>query len=35
MKDFFARETHRNITQEYEIEWLLDEMEASGIDCLP
>ena len=35
MKDFFARETHRSITQEYEIGWLLDEMEASGIDCLP
>ena len=31
----FARESHRAITQEYEIRALLDDLERDGIDCLP
>ena len=35
LKDCFARETHRGITQEYEIGCLLEDLEKDGIDCLP
>ena len=35
LKDCFAWETHRGITQEYEIGCLLEDLEKDGIDCLP
>lgn len=35
LKDRFARETHRSITQEYEIGCLLDGLEEAGFDHLP
>lgn len=35
LKDRFAWETHRNITQEYEINSLLEDLEKDSIDCLP
>ena len=35
LKEAFQRGIHKAVTQEYEIQALLDEMEADGIDCLP
>lgn len=35
LKESFARETHKGITQEYEIHCLLEDLEKDRIDCLP
>ena len=35
LKEPFARDVHRAVTQEYEVQALLDDMERDGIDCLP
>ena len=35
LKPMYEREIHKAVTQEYEIQLLLDAMERDGIDCLP